>query len=111
MSPWSRGWRRAELTQHRRDLPAVVRRVIDDVLQHVPEDRAHRFAAQNGVLDDPVHVVRRQFSYKTPHARLLLGPPRADVVHGFEIGGGQMAGGRIALPAGTPDPFGGQYVR
>src|SRR4030095_8469475 len=45
----------AKLTQHRRHLSAMVGSMIDDVLDHVPEDRGSRFPAPHLLFDHAVH--------------------------------------------------------
>src|SRR5438067_5275257 len=69
--------RRTHLTQHRRHLPAVVARMVDDVLQHLPEGRRARLAVDQRVLEDARDARVAEAIDKAAHLRFVLRPRRA----------------------------------
>ena len=99
-----------ELSQHRSDLTAVKRRVIDHMLQRVPEDRFNRRAAEVCVMNHAINAIRSKSVDEIANPSFLLGPASAHVLHRLEIRWREMRARRIALPAGTPRPFGRHKV-
>src|SRR4029453_1920962 len=64
----------AKLTQHRRHLSAMVRSMIDDVLDHVPEDRGSRLPAQHLVFDHAVQSLLAHSLENSPNTCLQFQP-------------------------------------
>lgn len=97
---------RADLTQHRRHLPAMIAGVIDDMLQHLPEGGRARLTAEQLVLDDAAEAVLSETLDKGAHLPFVRGPCGADRREIREFPGIQKYRRRVALPARVPRPFG-----
>src|SRR6185436_15942940 len=70
--------RRSKLPQHRRHLPAVIRAVIDDVLEYLPERLRRRNAVECPVLDDAADAVLAEPRENGAHLPFMVGPHRAE---------------------------------
>ena len=85
--------------------------MVDDMLQHVPEDRFDRFAAEVLVFDLATNTLGPKSAHEVPDPSLLTGPAGTQVLHRLEILRREMCARRIALPAGAPHRFCRHNVR
>src|SRR5262245_31990053 len=100
----------SELAQHRRHLAAMVRSMIDNVLDHVPEDRGARFSAQHLVFDHAVQSLLAHSLENGPNTRLELQPLGSKGRHVRKLVRRDESGGRLTVPAAAPSPLGGVDV-
>ncbi len=105
-----RDHRPAELPDHRRDLPAVIRRVVHHVLQLLPEGLHRPRAPHVGVFERLrqrlVGLVRQEGLPRAHH----LAPPLAQIAQCRHRVPRRRRRWRAALPAFHPDPVGGSDV-
>src|SRR5438094_3541386 len=96
-------WLCAELPQERRDLPAVIAPVIDEMLHRLPERIAVNTELQGLVFHRTIQVGLRQPANKTDQPRLLFVPALFQTRDVFELRCVRQRRGRAAWKAFQPD--------
>ena len=96
---------RAQLPQHHRHLPAVIRAVVDDVLDHLREELPVLPAVEAAVLQRLIDSVVTEPVEHGAQPAFLCEPFRANRRQVDQFASVRERGGRVAIPACYPAPF------